>query len=65
MSLVKYLLALRLPGIMFREEELIFVVSSEVALFTVGTEALSWNTRVISVTTDPDLYWLREKEILL
>lgn len=55
--MVKYLLALRLPGIMFREEELIFAGSSEVKLFTVGTEALSWNTRVISVTTDPDLYW--------
>lgn len=49
------LLILMLPGIMFREVELlvIAVLSSEVALLAEGTEFGSVKTRVESTTTDP------------
>ena len=44
-----------LPGITFREEELLVsaVLKSEVALLSEGTEFLSLNTRVMLVTTEP------------
>lgn len=44
-----------LPGITFREEELLVssLLNSEVALLAEGTELLSLNTRVMLTTTDP------------
>lgn len=52
-----------LPGITFREEELLIssVLNCEVALLAEGTELLSLNTRVELTTTDPLLQLQRQK----